>query len=106
MSTERDPLLPQSAPAPEISLYGARPAITQQPDVQEPVEESQVPDANTGKPWFDRVLSVVSIAVALGVFIVLVWPDALRSIGKDLGRELSIKERVDQIVSKTPLIGY
>ena len=116
MSRETDPLLPKGNTAPEISGYGfSNPWATknldqnkisdQSQEDQDTLEEKTV-EASGGFLPFRTIIAIFTTVVGLAIVITLLIPGALDNLwNKPTGDELTIKARVNKILSETPLIG-
>lgn len=116
MGSETDPLLPQASSAPEISGYGfSRPSKVQyhtQSEVvqrEEDIDDREADQATPNAAGFSPLCTLISlftIVVGVAIFITLLVPGAFDiPLEKPKNDSLTIKARVDKILSENPLIG-
>jgi membrane dipeptidase len=100
---ETDPLLPRDKPAPEIQ--GSRPqSINDVVDRDEPRwNEDSAAESRMG---FGDIFALMMGVTTLVFFLVLLFPNGWKSIwGDGLWGPHTIDERVNSILTRTPLIG-
>ena len=105
MPSEEDPLLPNNEPAPEISGYGYSKASRGQFEAaQDPEYEETLQQAGASPLKF--ILALFMVVVGFALFLALLVPSGLGSAPKSPKNEsLTIRARVDKILTATPLIG-
>ncbi len=105
MSSEIDPLLPQTRSAPEISGHGFPQPASNEDQRLEDHEESMSPSSNAYSS-LRRSIALFTIVVFLSLFIAVVLSGGPRSKDENRQRDnATIAARVDKILSQTPLIG-
>jgi membrane dipeptidase len=97
---ETDPLLPRNRPAPEIQ--GSRP-----PSINEVTTENAIsPDAGSARRsrmGLGDIYALLVGLIILAFFAILLFPNGFKDV---LGNEpQTIDERVNSILTRTPLIG-
>ena len=118
MPSETDPLLPRGNTAPEISGYGfSRPAKPQYQTTQNEVldypEENEYKSEEQLRPSYGdismlrTILILFVVVVGLAMFISLLLPGAFEFPWNNTPKDdvLTVKARVEKILSETPLIG-
>ena len=114
--SETDPLLPKGASAPEISGYGfSRPSKVQYQtqsevlDRDENVEDEDNSPTSTGFEGFSPLRTLIvlfTIVVGLAMLITLLVPGTINGPGeKPKDDTLTVRARVEKILSENPLIG-
>lgn len=105
MSSEIDPLLPQTRSAPEISGYGFPQPTSNEDQRFKDQEESTSPSSNAYAS-LRRSIALFTIVVFLSLFIAIVLSGSSRSKDENGPRDnATVAARVDKILSQTPLIG-
>ena len=103
--SETDPLLPRNRPAPEISGYGYSQFPNEQLSEQE-VKDGDDEDIDSRPSPLSTILALFTIVVSFALFIALLVPGGLGSSGDETkNKSMNVKERVNKILTKTPLIG-
>lgn len=114
--SETDPLLPKGASAPEISGYGfSRPSKVQYQtqskvlDRDENVEDEDNSPTSTGFEGFSPLRTLIvlfTIVVGLAMLITLLVPGTIDGPNdKPKDDTLTVRARVEKILSENPLIG-
>ena len=118
MPSEIDPLLPRGNTAPEISGYGfSRPAKTQYQTTQNEVldypKDIENKSEEQSRPTYGdisllrTILIIFVVVVGLAMFVSLLLPGAFAFPWNNTPKDdvLTVKARVEKILSETPLIG-
>ena len=109
MSSEQDPLLPRTQPAPEIYGYGysrLQQAQSEEQGQEQDKFEDNEQDISTNSSPLTSILALFTIIVALSFLIALLLPGGLHLPRDNAKNETSsIDARVDKIMSENPLIG-
>lgn len=105
MPSEVDPLLPKNDPAPEISGYGySKLSRGQFESAEDPEYEESLPQADMSP--LKSILVLFAVVVGFALFIALLVPGGIGSVPKSPKNEsLTIRARVNEILTETPLIG-
>lgn len=119
MPSETDPLLPKGKTAPEISGHGfSRPSQSQyqiQNEVlhspgyieSEGEREQKAPSSYGNISPLRTIFAIFIVVVGLAMLVSLIMPGAFEFPWDKLPKDdaLTVKARVDKILSETPLIG-
>ena len=114
--SETDPLLPKEASSPEISGYGFSRSSKVQYQTQsevlnqdEDVEGNDNSPTSTGFEGFSPLRTLIvlfTIVVGLAIFITLFVPGTIDGPGdKPKDDTLTVRARMEKILSENPLIG-
>lgn len=117
MPSETDPLLPKRETAPEISGHGfSSPSQSQyqiqnevvdSPEYMESESEQNPPSSYGNISPLRSIFAIFVVVVGLAIFVSLVMPGAFEFPWVKFPKDdtLTVKARVDKILSETPLIG-
>ena len=117
MPSETDPLLPRGNTAPEISGYGfsrpSKPQYQTQNEVLDYPEDIEDKSKQQSRPSYGdisllrTILVIFVLVVGLAMFVSLLLPGAFEFPWKNAPEDdiLTVKARVEKILSETPLIG-
>lgn len=105
MPSEVDPLLPKNDPAPEISGYGySELSRGQFESAEDPEYEESPPQADVSP--LKSILALFAVVVGFALLIAVLVPGGIGSGLKSSKNEsLTIRARVNKILTETPLIG-
>ncbi|MCJ1282028.1 hypothetical protein MMC26_001351 [Xylographa opegraphella] len=106
MVTEQDPLLPRDKPAPEITGYGYSRETSDQYDYsrQDREDEAETAPSSIASPLL-TIFGLFTIIIGFALLIAVLVPGGIDLHWGDTKNEtLSIKARVDKILSENPLI--
>ena len=105
MPSEHDPLLPRNKPAPEITGYGF--SNNQYQSTEQDIENAEVEREVTSSPSpLSTIFGLFTIIVSFAFLIALLVPGGISfPWDSTSNKTLSIKARVDKILSDNPLIG-
>ncbi|MCJ1406667.1 hypothetical protein MMC19_000733 [Ptychographa xylographoides] len=104
MPSEHDPLLPRNKPAPEITGYGF--SNNQYQSTEQDIENAEVEREVTSSPSpLSTIFGLFTIIVSFAFLIALLVPGGISfPWDSTSNKTLSIKARVDKILSDNPLI--
>lgn len=110
--SETDPLLPKGSSAPEITGYGfSKSQYQTQNEVVDPDKnvEDDEEQSNPGYEGFSPLRTLVvlfTVVVGCAISITLLFPGAFRTPSdQPVGDTVTIRARVNKILSENPLIG-